>query len=55
MPANAAPHVEYAIAKDSSTGLPFLARLALFLDLGPILRRRGCRDDEMLLALVLDL
>ena len=66
MPAKAAPHVKYDVAKDSLTrfaGLPFLARLARFVDLGPALRRRvrvkqrrrGCRDDETLLALILAL
>ena len=66
MHAKAAPRVEYVGAKDSLTSfadLTFLARLARFVDLGPVLRsrvrvkqrRRGCSDDEMLLALVLAL
>ena len=66
MPAKAAPRVEYDVAKDNLTsfaGLPFIARLARFVDLGPALRsrvhvkkrRRGCRDDETLLALILAL
>ena len=64
MPRDTAPQVSFDVAKEDLTGragLAFVARLIRFLDLGDLLRRkvrvkrrrRGCSDEQNLLALIL--
>ena len=60
MPVDTAPELRFGVAKENLTGLALAAGLVKYLGLAEALgrrlrikqRRRGCRDEQMLLALI---